>query len=594
MAESQLSKRAVTTWQPTEHTMKTWDGVELFYRAWRPLVPSNKAILLFHRGHEHSGRFQEVIEKLDLKDVSIFAWDARGHGRSPGERGYAESFACLVKDVDTFVRFISAHYNIPMQNMVIMAQSVGSVIVSTWVHDYAPPVRGMVLGVPALRVRLYVPFAIPLMRIWQQVQSKAFIQSYVKAKMLTHDLEQASLYRNDPLITRAIAVNILVGLYDASTRLMADAGAIRVPTLLLGAGADWVVSLSAQKTFFEGLSSTIKKMHIFPDFFHDIFHEKDRHLPIAKAREFILAAFERLPLQPSLITADKGSYTKAEFDRLSKPLPFLSIPGVYFAWLKLLMKTVGMLSTGIRLGWRTGFDSGESLNYVYENKARGITPIGRLLDRMYLNGVGWKGIRQRKINLEKVLQKALEAIHAAAHKEVHLVDIASGPGRYMLDTLKRMPQMQISALLRDRSPSGLEEGRKLAREMNVSNVTYEQGDAFDQKSLASLSPRPHIAVVSGLYELFPNNELVLNSLKGLCAALCDGGYLVYTNQPWHPQVELIARTLINRDGQPWVMRRRTQEEMDELVRAAGFEKIDMDIDQWGIFTVSLARKRAGF
>ena len=36
---------------------------------------------------------------------------------------------------------------------------------------------------------------------------------------------------------------------------------------------------------------------------------------------------------------------------------------------------------------------------------------------------------------------------------------------------------------------------------------------------------------------------------------------------------MIARGLTNRDGKPWVMRRRTQAEMDELVRAAGFEKI---------------------
>jgi hypothetical protein len=39
------------------------------------------------------------------------------------------------------------------------------------------------------------------------------------------------------------------------------------------------------------------------------------------------------------------------------------------------------------------------------------------------------------------------------------------------------------------------------------------------------------------------------------------------------------------------MRRRTQGEMDELVRAAGFEKLEQKIDQWGIFSVSLARRR---
>ena len=45
---------------------------------------------------------------------------------------------------------------------------------------------------------------------------------------------------------------------------------------------------------------------------------------------------------------------------------------------------------------------------------------------------------------------------------------------------------------------------------------------------------------------------------------------MYTNQPWHPQIEMIARVLPNRDGQPWVMRRRTQAEMDALVACGGF------------------------
>ena len=30
--------------------------------------------------------------------------------------------------------------------------------------------------------------------------------------------------------------------------------------------------------------------------------------------------------------------------------------------------------------------------------------------------------------------------------------------------------------------------------------------------------------------------------------------------------------------------------LDELLREAGFEKIDMEIDPWGIFTVSVARR----
>ena len=63
-----------------------------------------------------------------------------------------------------------------------------------------------------------------------------------------------------------------------------------------------------------------------------------------------------------------------------------------------------------------------------------------------------------------------------------------------------------------------------------------------------------------------------------------------SNQPWHPQLVMIARVLSNRDGEPWIMRCRSQMEMDQLAADAGFRKIAMEIDEHGIFTVSLAQK----
>ena len=97
--------------------------------------------------------------------------------------------------------------------------------------------------------------------------------------------------------------------------------------------------------------------------------------------------------------------------------------------------------------------------------------------------------------------------------------------------------------------------------------------------------------MSGLYELFPDNAEVARSLAGLAEAIVDEGLLVYTGQPWHPQLELIARGLTSHRGGAWVMRRRTQVELDQLVAAAGFRKVTQRIDEWGIFTVSLARRK---
>lgn len=569
--------------KPAENTFSTWDGAELFYRAWIPAEPTEKALLLFHRGHEHSGRWSEVVEMLGLNDVAIFAWDARGHGRSAGERGSAENFGTMVKDVDAFVRHVSERHGFALNNMIVLAHSVGAVTVAAWVHDYAPPIRAMILATPAFRVRLYVPLAIPSLRLKQKFLGPGYVKSYVKAKMLTHDPVQAAIYDADPLIFRQIAVNVLIALHDAGTRLLADAGAINVPTLMLSAGRDWVVSLKAQREFFNGLSSPVKRMHVFPAAYHAIFHEKERGQVVDRAREFILERFAAPPAAPSLLEADKYGHTWEEYERLKLR------GGPQFALVRAGMKTGGRLSKGIDLGWRSGFDSGLTLDYVYENKPRGATALGRFIDNGYLNSIGWRGIRQRKKNLEKLLRSVIEKTHAAGQL-VRIVDIAAGGGRYLLETMRALPEIPMTALLRDYKQENVDAATRLARDFDLTNVTVSPGNAFDRASLASIEPRPTIGIVSGLFELFPSNADVLMSLRGLADAIEPGGYLIYTNQPWHPQMEFIARVLRNREGEPWIMRRRTTAEMDELVRTAGFEKVEMEVDEWGIFTVSVARR----
>ena len=56
-------------------------------------------------------------------------------------------------------------------------------------------------------------------------------------------------------MTRAIAVNVLLGLYAASERVVDDAQAITVPTQLLVSGADWVVRHGPQHAFFDRLGA---------------------------------------------------------------------------------------------------------------------------------------------------------------------------------------------------------------------------------------------------------------------------------------------------------------------------------------------------
>jgi alpha-beta hydrolase superfamily lysophospholipase len=563
-----------------ECSFQTHDGMKIFFRHWRGT--GDRAVVLIHRGHEHSGRMAHVVDELDLPELSFFAWDARAHGRSEGEQGPTTTMSTFVRDLDEFVHYIQAAFGVKEQNIALIAQSVGAVIAAAWVHDYAPSIRSLVLVAPAFQVKLYVPFARMGLGLWHKVAGDFYVKSYVKGRALTHDPERIASYATDPLIKLQISARVLLDLYKMSERLVEDAAAIRVPTQVLLSGSDWVIHNKPPRQFFERLNTDHKEIHTFDGFFHDTLGEKDRHLPISKVRTFLERQFAA---RPSLAHADHAGFTKTEYDELSRPISVLSPKGLSFALTKLFLKTIGKLSDGIRLGCETGFDSGSSLDYVYRNQPSGITPIGGLLDYFYLNSPGWIGIRARKQMIEELIGIAMN--NAAP---VRIVDVAAGHGRYVLDAIARSGVTPDNVLLRDFDSKNVELGRQLIAQARLP-ARFEQGDAFDRRSLAALHPKPTVCIVSGLFELFPENDPVRETLSGLADAMEPGGCLVYTGQPWHPQIEFIARTLTShRGGAPWVMRRRTQEELDELVRAAGFRKLEQRIDPDGLFTVTLAER----
>lgn len=572
----------------------THDGVELLYRHWPATQPGavpRKAVVMFHRGHEHGGRMAHLPAELDLPDYDFFAWDARGHGLSPGARGDSPSFASSVRDVQTFLDHLSATHAIEQSDMAVLAQSVGAVIISTWAHDYAPKVRCLVLASPAFKVKLYVPFARPGLKLLRQWRGNFFVNSYVKARFLSHDPERIASFENDPLITRPISVNMLLGLYDAAERVVADAQAIQIPTQLLISGADFVVHRKPQEQFFERLGSLRKEKHILPGFFHDTLGERDRAHALSRARRFILESFQHPATRPSLLDADRCGWSCAEAECLAAPLPKNSLGDLYWRATRAGLKLGSGLSDGVKLGFETGFDSGSTLDYVYRNQPSGKSALGRLIDANYLNSIGWRGIRQRKLHAEELLRLAMGRLREEG-KAVRIVDIAAGHGRYILESLEGLEHKPDAILLRDYSEINVRDGSALIEQKGLSDIArFVKGDAFDRADLAALDPKPTLAVVSGLYELFGSNQMIGDSLAGLAAAVEEGGYLVYTGQPWHPQLELIARALTShRQGQAWVMRRRSQAEMDQLVEAAGFRKLEQRIDEWGIFSVSLAQR----
>ena len=590
-----------------ESCYNAYDGTAIYYRYWltMPLEGIKKAsqplrqVILLHRGHEHSGRLAELGEQFAMAGYQVFAWDARGNGRSGGIKDHAESVTELERDLDGFVQLVMGQTGIAIEDTLIVGSSIGAVLAAAWVHDYAPNIRGMILGTPALSIRLYLPFAIPSLKVARTLGLMSRVSSYVKAQVLTHDKDAQQAYNADPLISNSISTDLLIDTHSTGQRLLDDAGAITVPTFVLCAGKDYVVDKQAERAFYEAINTPTKRWQLYPDSYHAIFHETNKADVFADCIEFAEQVFSTPVQAPDLSTAHLNSASKDKVDRLAiKPF------NPNFAITRFAMQKFGHVSAAIATGLEHGFDSGHSLDHVYYNQPSGQNKFGQAVDKFYLNNIGWQGIRIRREHILELARLALADIedkNQSSNKSYQpkMLDIASGHGFYAFDLLTEFADLH--AELRDYEMHNIEALQAKAEQLAmVGKVVTSKKDAFDPASYTNIRTKDastdttafDIAIASGLFELFSDNTLPATALAGIYDSLKSGGYLIYTNQPWHPEQEFISKTLNNHRGSSWVMRCRSQAEMDQLVDHAGFKKVKMRIDRFGIFTVSLAIKTA--
>ncbi|AUI88771.1 methyltransferase [Vibrio azureus] len=557
----------------------TFDGQSLSYRVWKGTNSNGKILLFLHRGHEHSARLEEITKNTAFNGYTIYSFDSRGHGYSEAKPTF--EFMNLVRDLNSFVSFICIQEKKEEQYIFLIANSVSGVVASTWVHDYAPKIAGMALVAPAFRIKLYIPFAKPLLKLALLFKPTLNITSYVKSKFLTHNKAEQIKYDNDDLITPNIPARQLTTLLDTGERIVADAAMITTPTLVLSAGKDYVVDSKVQGDFYSQLSSPLKRFIELESFYHGVLYENNAQLVFNEIAQFANEAFDYNSTDVSEKLIDVAQQKCDKICYGSLPIT----TRINYAVQRISLKHLGFMSKGMETGLQYGFDSGVTLDHVYKNQAEGVTILGKLIDKVYLNNIGWKGIRQRKAHSITEIKNKIISLKATG-REVKILDIAGGPARYLIEIADEFRDIKIQ--VRDYQIQNIEQGRQLAEQRGLTNIIYEQSDAFNIENYNIEKFQPNIVVISGIFELFPNNQLITNAIQGVASIIEDLGYLIYTGQPWHPNLRQIAHVLGNHQKNKWVMRCRSQYELDKLFSQYGFEKENMHIDNWGIFTVSSA------
>lgn len=256
---------------------------------------------------------------------------------------------------------------------------------------------------------------------------------------------------------------------------------------------------------------------------------------------------------------------------------------------RLLLRSVGRCSDGVRMCLDHGLTSGTMLDYVYRNRPSGRWLVGPVIDRAFLESPGWQAVRDRRANLETLLAEAIEAIRREG-RPVSLLDVASGPGAYVLSVLERVGATGVTARCRDLDEAGLASGRADAARRGLAGVTFERGDALDREGILALRPRPNVGVASGFYDWITDDGAVRRSIAIVADALESGGRFVVTNQVSHPDLAFVSAVFTDFNRQPLRMKMRPAATVEAWLGEAGLAVERTLADRHGYYSVTLARK----
>jgi len=113
------------------------------------------------------------------------------------------------------------------------------------------------------------------------------------AKGVSRDPKVVAAYETDPLVNHGkVTAGLGIAIFDAMEQVMAAAGELSLPMLIVHGGADTLAAPEGSRAFAERVSAEDLSCNILPGLFHEIFNEPEGREIIATYADWIEA---RLP-----------------------------------------------------------------------------------------------------------------------------------------------------------------------------------------------------------------------------------------------------------------------------------------------------------
>lgn len=247
----------------------------LHAKVWSAAPAARRGVVVVVHGlGEHSGRYDDVAQRLAAAGWSTLAYDQQGHGLSPGRRGCVVSYDALLRDVDAARRTANDLLGDGLQ--VLLGHSMGANIAANYALHCDRPIDALVLSGPLfwpkhppsparLRVGRLIGRLLPFVRI----------RAPVEAEHLTHDPDDLRRLKSDPLRHRWMSLYLITQLLARGQDALDCADRLRMPMLVLH-GDDDPLADPAGSQAFVARNAAQASLRRYPGLLHEIFHEAGR------------------------------------------------------------------------------------------------------------------------------------------------------------------------------------------------------------------------------------------------------------------------------------------------------------------------------
>ena len=266
-------------------------GMQLALREW-PLddpAAARAQVLLVHGLGEHSGRYEQVAQKLNSWGYAVRSFDLWGHGLSDGERGSMRDDHALLDDLAAVVDH-TRKAMAPGQSLVLLGHSLGGLLAARFVSLRMRPIDALVLSSPALDPGLNA-FQKMLLATLPGIAPNLRVGNGLQVKYLSHDPAVVAAYQGDPLVHDRICARLALFIATAGAQTLALAHQWTVPTLLIYAGQDRLVKPAGSRAFAALAPASVLTSQCFEDLYHEIFNEAEPAPVFAALQEWLAPRF---------------------------------------------------------------------------------------------------------------------------------------------------------------------------------------------------------------------------------------------------------------------------------------------------------------